>query len=169
MIDSEVARLRRLRATALRVRAVARSLQSRGRSTDPRILERAACAAWRVSRTVSGRLRAHPFAEYQKDASLAVLLGNEIAAMSARVRASIGRDTLAVFGSELQALARELADARALTWATELSEAFGRCQAEIGSLLVAFGLDGRAPMHGVLSQHRMASATAAGDWPYLDL
>jgi hypothetical protein len=178
MIDAEVERLRSLRATALRVRGIARALQQRvsgrGRSADARsaeqiVLDRGACAAWRVARTVSGRLRAHPFAKYQKDASFAVVLKNEIAAQSAFFRVSLGRDAPALFGCELQTLARELADARALTWATELSDSFGRSQAEIGSLLAGLGLDARTAARGVLTQPRIASATAAGDWPYLAL
>jgi hypothetical protein len=169
MIDSEVERLRRLRATALRVRAIARALESRAAASDVAALDRSACAAWRVARTASGRLRAHPFAEYQKDASLPVLIRNEMAAISARTRVSMGRDALDVLGTELQALARELADARALTWAPELSDAFGRSQAEIGGLLTALGIDSHAFIPGVLAHARIASATAAGDWPYLAL
>jgi hypothetical protein len=166
MIDSEVVRLRELRATALRVRAIARALARRFPSSDA-VLNRGACAAWRIARTVSGRLRAHPFQEYQKDASLTVLLSNSIAAKASGLRASNRHSALKLFDAELKRLARELADVRALTWVTELSDALGRSQVEIRSLSSALGFETQVT---VPQPARVRSAAGAEtDWPYLAL
>jgi hypothetical protein len=166
MIDSEVVRLRQLRATALRVRAIARTLGRRFPGNDG-VLNRGACAAWRVARAVSGRLRAHPFLRYQRDASLAVLVANSLAAKAARLRAVNRHAALKVFDAELKLLARELADARALTWVPELSDSFGRSQDEIRSLSSALGFETQVT---VPQPSRVRSAsTPEADWPYLAL
>src|ERR1039458_3829146 len=68
MIDPDVSRLRRLRAAALRVRAIARALSSRPYALNDFLLGRGAGASWRIARAVSGRLKAHPYASYQQDA-----------------------------------------------------------------------------------------------------
>jgi hypothetical protein len=165
MIDSEVERLRALRASALRVRAVARALARRHPDNDA-ILNRGACAAWRIARTVSGRLRAHPFLQFQKDASLSVLIANSIAATAAAVRASNRHSALKLFDANLKMLTRELADARALTWVPELSDSFGRSQREIRSVSSALGFETQvSPQPARLGT---AGATEA-DWPYLAL
>jgi hypothetical protein len=166
MIDSEVIRLRQLRASALRVRAIARALARRFPTNDA-VLNRGACTAWRIARTVSGRLRAHPFLRYQQDASLSVLISNSLAATAASLRVSNRHAALALFSGELRMLARELADARALTWVTDLSDAFGRSQAEIQSLSSALGFEAQVsvPQHSRLRTH----ASAEADWPYLAL
>ncbi len=71
MIDPEVARLRRLRSEALLVREVARTLASTPWAAKESLLDRTACASWRIARIVSGRLRSHPYAHPQEPAARA--------------------------------------------------------------------------------------------------
>ena len=137
MIDTEVERLRRLRGSALRVRAVARALSVKKWSLDDALLVRGGCAAWRIARAVTGRLRAHPYAPFQKGPSLGLLLGNSLVTKTTALGAGNRLQGLRAFEQELKALARALDDARALTRAPELSDAFGRSQIELRSLTAA--------------------------------
>jgi hypothetical protein len=181
MIDTEVERLQRLRASALRLRAVARALaQTKGMAHDP-LLHQGACAAWRVARMVSGRLRAHPFAKFQRDAGFGTLLGNAVAARFAALGASSRLQAIKAFETQLKSVSRQLNDARALAWSADLSDALGRSQLEIRSLAAAaeFALfdacDSYAQHAGarpltVRSVPRLRSPSPAGsDWPYLAL
>ncbi len=177
MIDPEVARLRRLRALALRARAIARTLGSRPCALNEPLLDRGAGASWRIARAVSGRLKAHPYASYQRDAGAGqqrchTLMASFLAlGIRSRVRA------LAEIESHLCALARQLADVRALTWSPELSASLGRSQVEIKTLLEALARETRGT-----SEHSMPAAqgralaangvrnlvdSIEGDWPYL--
>jgi hypothetical protein len=164
MYDKEIERLRRLRATALRVRTVARAL-------DPRdaLLNRGRCAAWRVARAVSGRLRAHPYASFQRDAGIGVMVSNGLAAANAAMGVKTRHQGLLRFEAQLRSLARELADVRALTAAPDLNESFGRSQIEIRALLAAVAHEVgavRAPPEASVS--RVPNATTVdSDWPFL--
>jgi len=175
MIDSEVARLRRLRVTALRVRAVALALGGTALMQQNPLLDRARCAAWRVARIVSGRLRAHPYARFQKDAGVGAVLWNSLVAVAAALGARSQPRALLSFDGQLRQLARQLDRARALTWATDLSDSFGRSQNEIRSLIS----DLECETHS--NRGHIESTTAVGaqpsgsvsaleaDWPYLAL
>jgi hypothetical protein len=188
MIDTEVARLRRLRGTALRVRAVARSLggaHGPGASAPlAALLDRGRYAAWRIARAVSGRLRAHPYQRFQKDAGVGVVLKNSLVAAAAGFGARSERPALLGFETHLRQLAKELDGARALTWASDLSDSFGRSQIEIRSLLAEVGAarecaaltpvpEGLASVTPAASRTEMSvngpnyAANAETDWPYL--
>src|SRR5216683_901544 len=136
MFDKEVERLRRLRAAALRVRAVARALRP-----GDTLLNRGRCAAWRVARFVSGRLRAHPYASFQKDAGIGVVVANSLAAANAGLGVKTRHQGLLRFEAHLKSLAHELSDVRALTCASDLNDSFGRSQIEIRSLLAALAYE----------------------------
>ena len=90
MNDPEVARLRRLRSEALRVRELALALGST-QSADDRLLARGACTGWRIARVVSGRLKAHPYLRYQRGVSLGSIVANRLFAGSV---ATITKDRL---------------------------------------------------------------------------
>ena len=190
MIDSEVERLRRLREVALRVRAVARALAAGQADRDNGLLRRGRCVAWRVARTVTGRLRAHPYAPFTRDASLGVILRNGAIAKLIALGAANPADALHKLEAQMRALARELDDARALTWAADLSDTFGRSQAEVRSLLGAMqasvlakpamvavatpalmtaGLAGAAATSGGASPVAAGRAVRKSDWPFLAL
>jgi hypothetical protein len=169
MIDQEVARLRRLRAVALRVRSVAQTLGPRDA-----LLNRGRGVAWRVARTVSGRLRAHPYASFQKDAGISVVLANSLAAANAALGAKTRQQALLRFAVHLKLLARELSDVRALTSAADLNDNFARSQIEIRALLCALNYETGA-VH-VAEEAALApladprgAAAADSDWPYLAL
>src|ERR1700677_2639140 len=66
MIDIEVLRLRQLRNTALRARAIAAALDA-GHSDNDSVLSRSALACWRIARVITGKLRAHPYQTYQRE------------------------------------------------------------------------------------------------------
>jgi hypothetical protein len=179
MLDKEIERLRRLRAAALRVRAVARALRP-----GDTLLNRGRCAAWRVARTVSGRLRAHPYGSFQKDAGIGVVVANSLAAANAALGVKTRHQGLLRFEAHLRSLARELSDVRALTSASDLNDSFGRSQIEIRALLAALtyetrGIDEARGMDETRGDHlseasAMAPVANAGgaltvdsDWPYL--
>jgi hypothetical protein len=173
MFDKEIERLRRLRAAALRVRAVARALRP-----GDTLLNRGRCAAWRVARTVSGRLRAHPYASYQKDAGIGVVVANSLAAANAALGVRTRRQGLLRFEAYLSSLARELSDVRALTSASDLNDSFARSQVEIRALIAALVVETRGlyetPGAQLAEASAMATVTDAGgaitadsDWPYL--
>ena len=173
MIDKEVERLRRLRATALRVRTVASAL-------DPHeaLLNRGSCVAWRVARTVSGRLRAHPYGSFQKDAGIGVVVANSLAAANAVLGVNTRHQGLLRFEAYLRSLARELSDVRALTCASDLNDNFGRSQIEIRALLAALAYEtGRVRLPEAPAMAPVANAGSAtntggalsvdSNWPYL--
>src|ERR1700742_4947869 len=63
-MNNEVSRLRRLRKTALKVRALAAALQAGPDGGS--VYERGAILSWRVARIATGRLRSHPYRSYQR-------------------------------------------------------------------------------------------------------
>jgi hypothetical protein len=165
MIDKEVERLRRLRAMALRVRAVARAV-----GPHDALLNRGQCAAWRVARTVSGRLRAHPYANFQRDAGLSVVVANSLAAANAALGVKTRQQGLLRFEAQLKALARELSDVRALTSASDLNDSFGRSQIEIRALLNALAYETGAVRPALVPvPDSRGTAIVDSDWPYLAL
>ncbi len=217
MIDREVERLRGLRATALRIRAVARALgeatRARQDGTSPAddtarddgtspsdgtalvdvtspadgtalidvtspadgtalidvtspaddtalvdgLLDRGRCAAWRLARTVSGHLRGHPYASFQKDAGLAVVLSNSLTAAGAAWGVKTRRQALVRFDAELRALFRQLCDVRALTRIAGLDESLGRSQIELRALLAALAHETGARKTGAHETIKVAS------------
>jgi len=178
MVDPEVLRLRRLRATALRLRAIAYTLRSKPHSSNDALLERAAGASWRIARAVSGRLRAHPYASYRQDAGLGQRLCDRLFANFLALGIRTREQALAKTEWHLGALARQLADVRALTWTPDLSESLGRSQFELNQLFDALAretLGTSGPMslpHGCAVAANGAGSFAASiviDWPYLAL
>ena len=141
MIEHEVARLRRLRGSALRLRALARALGRNKWTLNDGLLDQGRCAAWRVARIVSGRLRAHPNLGCQRDAGVGALLKNSIVAAMASLTATSRRRAMTRFHAHLKAVMRELDDARALTLAPDLSENLGRSQREFRALAAALNCE----------------------------
>jgi hypothetical protein len=162
---------------ALRVRAIAHALgASPVASADP-LLIRGACASWRIVRVVSGRLKAHPYPRYQKDPALAVIVFNGVLARWLALKSRSRLQALGEYEANVRRLARQLEDARALTWSSDLSDTFGRSQTEIRSLLAAVAAETAtesAPKR--LAQRELSLADGGvgalapaieGDWPYL--
>jgi hypothetical protein len=141
MIDPEVARLRRLRAEALRVREIARRLGTARWGTKDPLLARGGCASWRIARVVTGKLIEHPYLRYQEGAGVGSLIGNRLAAEWIALLSKDRSSGLKVYAAELQSLSRQLDDARALTWSTDFSDALGRSQSEIKTLLRALAVE----------------------------
>ncbi|MGO9989363.1 MAG: hypothetical protein ACLPSY_11380 [Steroidobacteraceae bacterium] len=168
MIDPEVARLRQLRKYALRARAVARALGSTRWALNEPLLARSGCSSWRIARTVSGRLKANPYQRYQQDVGIASLARSSVLAWLSALMVRSRLQALRECESQLRRLSRLLDDARALTWSPDLSDAFGRSQLEIRSLMASLA-------HETHSTWGAESRTAgqplarpmAGDWPYL--
>jgi len=168
-MDAEVMRLRQLRAVALKVRAIARELGRGAQVRQDPCCEAIACAAWRVVRAVNGRLRGHPYAPFQRDVGLSALIANGMIAAAVGFRSTPRRATLQRLDPYVKRLARELDDARALTWAADFSDSLGRSQAEIRRLQGALpGLRrGGEKMAG--PEPALAAPAPAMDWPYLAL
>ncbi len=176
MIDPEIARLRRLRALALRVRAIARMLGSKPYVLNDSLLGRGAGASWRIARAVSGRLKGHPYACYQQDPGFGQQLCDTLFASFLALGVADRPRALAAYESHLWALARQLADVRALTWAPDLIDCLGRSQLEINALLEAVAREtGRTHDRLQLAPGRPLAANGAGNfanpldggWPYM--
>lgn len=176
MIDTEIQRLRRLRNTALRGRALAAALDSRSARCSS-VLSRTAVACWHIARVVTGRLRAHPYPSYQRGpSSMRMACGQISANLIAEVAHRRGRG-LQTLGGELKRVVSELSDARALTWSAELSDTFGRSQAQLDELIKELGAGVRSeavPHHGADSLADAGpgasvdnSGNVAANWPYL--
>ena len=176
MIDTEVARLRRLRNTALRARALAAALDSDPARHDS-VFSRGAVNCWQIARVITGLLRGHPYLSYQRgpgemrgahDRISAGLMGG-----IARYR---GR-THQTLSDELRRVARELDDARALTWSSDLSDALGRSQRQIRGLIEELDAGVRSAsgsrhetsprVDTRIGAARDDTGSVAGNWPYL--
>jgi hypothetical protein len=173
MLDPEIERLRRLRGAALKLRELAKELAARGGASDEPLLHRGACSAWRVARIVSGRLRAHPFADFQKDAGVAVVVGNAVTAKLTAQLATTRARALKAFDRQLKDVRRQLDDARALAWDADLSDTLGRSQVELRALAAATQ-DALSARRGTTAP--LASLTrinpgerAVTDWPFVAL
>jgi hypothetical protein len=171
MIDTEVMRLRRLRTTVLRARALAAELDAT-HSRRNSVFSRTAVNCWQIARVVTGRLRAHPYLNYQRGpTAFDAFCGAGRAALLA-MASRYGRRNLEVLSLELQRVARELDDARALTWSAELSDTFGRSQIQIRRLIAELDLsrdsrDARVPRSEARSTAVGDASNVAGNWPYL--
>jgi len=172
MIEAEVTRLRRLRNTALKARALAARLESS--SSRHSVFAQTAGRCWQIARVVTGRLKAHPYLSYQRGPSELSTLHGEIRASLLSNTARFGRRSFRALSGELQGVARELDDARALTWSTELSDTFGRSQAQLRRLLaeVEAGARKEAGSRSDAVADARTSAVEeetnlASDWPYL--
>jgi len=177
MNDPEVLRLRELRNTALKARAIAAALRSAETcSARAGTLSSSAAACWRIARVITGRLRAHPYPNYQQGPSQ---LRGACHRVSARMLATIashrGR-SLQTLSRELRRVVGELDDARALTWSAELSDTFGRSQTQIRGLIQE--LDARARNEAgslreaavrieARAEARQGDAGGTANWPYL--
>jgi hypothetical protein len=174
--DAEVTRLRRLRNLALSARAMAIVLEP-----DPArrnsVFSRSALSCWRIARIATGTLRGHPYVPYQQGPGMLrgvyIRLDAGFAGTIARYRGVSAR----MFYAQLQRVARELDDARALTWSTELSDTLGRSQTHMRRLLAELGAAAR---HEAGLQHEVDPAVnaqsgtggegeggVAGNWPFL--
>jgi hypothetical protein len=176
MIDHEVIRLRRLRNTALRARAVAAALDS-----DPArrnsVFSRSAVRSWQIARVITGWLRAHPYLNYRRGPSeMRGFYDRLSAGLLAGIARTRGR-SLQIFSRELQRVARELDDARALTWSSDLSDTLGRSQIQIRTLIKELDADARneagsrqetvARIVTRTGNVRDVAGGVAVNWPYL--
>lgn len=175
MMDAEVMRLRRLRNRVLEARALAVAMGSHGPRRNS-VYARGAVTCWRIACIVTGRLRAHPYASYQRGPGvLRTVHGMACAWVMAAVARRRGR-TLRIYAQALQLAASELDDARALTWSGELSDAFGRLQGQLRTLIHDLEPGARQeagaaapPARAEARPHisRRDAAGLAGNWPYL--
>lgn len=178
MIDSEVMRLRKLRDAALRARAIARVMDSQ-RAQRNSVFLRSAQSCWQIARAITGRLRAHPYLSFQRGPSETRAIYNRLyASVSGAIARYRGR-SFQFYSDELRRVARELDDARALTWSPDLSDDLGRSQARLQRLIrelevaaiVEIGSDDSNAV-GLDAPARAARAdggTVEGNWPYLNI
>jgi hypothetical protein len=136
MFDKEIERLRRLRAAALRARAVARALRQPG---DP-LLNRGEKLR-RVARTVSGRFPT-PAIRRRWNWRARREQPRQRRTQHQRKRACLpSSDVLEIPGAGIT-------DVRALTSAADLNDCFARSQIEIRALLAALGVEIAGPKIG---------------------
>lgn len=176
MNDPEVARLRRLRGVALRVREIARALGSAPWAKDDGLFLRGAGASWRLARVISGKLHGHPYVRYQKGAGLGMIVANRVVATLLSAVCRTRPAGVKAYEARLTNLVRQLEDARALTWSTEFSDTLGRSLAELRSLIAEVGAQtqsgaaiGRMPSRAPQTDRLVGelAQTIDGDWPYL--
>jgi hypothetical protein len=176
MIDTDVVRLRQLRATALRARAVAAAMDASSAEADT-VFSRSAVSCWRIARVVTGRLRAHPYLSYQRDASATRAVFDRVNAhLLAAVSQRQGQG-FQTFAAALKRVAREVDNARSLTWSADLSDSLGRSQTEIRRLIKEVEAGARresGPLIEAVSRVdaggaavRNDAAAVEGNWPYL--
>jgi hypothetical protein len=175
MFDAEVMRLRRLRRTALRARALAESLDSHATRADG-VFAKSAAGCWRIARTISGRLRAHPHPRFQRGPSNAAGAFDGLrASWSGAVARYKGR-SLQCCSAHLALVIRELDDVRAVAWSADFSENLGRSQAQLRRLIQEAdaaaqregGTQLDAPTQAKSRDCTDSSrAAAAANWPYL--
>lgn len=175
MIDPEVARLRQLRNEALLVRELARTFDASAEADDAPACAHVAGASWRIARVVSGRLRSHPYAEYQRDASVWAQLLHRLHARCVALTCRTREQRLGALRGRLTRLARRLDDAIVLAWTSEFSEALGRSRGEVRGLIGALGQPaGQGVVPAVRAARRplaggLGAAALDADWPYLAL
>jgi hypothetical protein len=172
MIDAEVVRLRRLRKTALWARAIATALDS-AQTRRSSVFFRTQLSCWQVARNVTGTLRAHPYPRYQREpGAMHTACTRSGAGFLGTIARRRGR-SLQILGLELQRVARQLDDARALTWSPQLSDDLGRSQVQIRSLIKQLDVGACNQARHEAGHHEIAppvEATADGEsWPYLAL
>jgi hypothetical protein len=176
MIDTEVVRLRQLRATALKARALAAAMNSSS-TRGATIFTRSTVSCWRIARLVTGRLRAHPYLSYQRDASVTRAVFDRV---NAHLVASLSQrqgQAYRTFAAELKRLAREVDNARSLTLSPDLSDSLGRSQTEIRDLIKEADAGARketGSFNETVSRIdaggiavRNDGAAVEGSWPYL--
>ncbi|HME39098.1 MAG TPA: hypothetical protein VKG63_09060 [Steroidobacteraceae bacterium] len=131
------------------------------------VFSRSAVTFWRIAGVITGRLHAHPYISYQRGPSALQGVRHRIRARLVGGVARLRDRSLQTFADELHRVARELDDARALTWSAELSDTLGRAQTQIRTLLRE--LDGaRAPRSGARAGAALDEpASVPGNWPYL--
>jgi hypothetical protein len=180
MIDAEVLRLRNLRNIALRARALANSLDSDS-AADHSVLARSAVICWTIARIATGRLRAHPYLNYQKGPSQLRDLADRLITSFVALNARRQNRRLSVYAAQLQAVAREVDDVRALTWSPDLSDALGRMQIQMRRVANELDLKGacEAAATGATFRPRVQAVACAeaansldeitveNNWPYL--
>jgi hypothetical protein len=169
MIDTEVVRLRQLRNAALRARALAKALESD--SIEHCVFAKSALTCWTISRIATGRLRAHPYLRYQQGPSrIRELIDRALASIVALTARRRNR-CFSVYTPELQSLSREVADARALTWSADLSDALGRAQLQLRRLALELDAGARHARHEVDTAQENGDALedigTETNWPYL--
>jgi hypothetical protein len=177
MIDAEVLRLRKLRSVALRARALAKILDS-DCTEDQSVFARSAVTCWTIARIASGHLRAHPYLSYQQGPSPLDDVADSLSASLAALNARRQNRRLSVCLQQLRNVAREVNDARALTWSPDLSDALGRIQIRMQRLANEVELGALAETGATLTLRTKAVAraetgnsldeiTADNGWPYL--
>jgi hypothetical protein len=176
MIDTEVVRLRKLRNAALRARATAKALESD--SIDDCVFAKSAVICWTISRIATGRLRAHPYLRYQQGPSQIRELTDRAIASIVAFTARPRHRGFRVYAPQLQSISREVADARALTWSADLSDALGRAQLQLSRLAKQLDAGAQHETAAVaMPRIKALRAEAAGgalddmetatNWPYL--
>lgn len=177
MIDSEVLRLRRLRDVALGARSLARAIQLRAPGYHA-FCASSAVLCWRIASIASGRLKAHPYRSFQRGPSPFRSFVQELAASFAGEIAHRRGRSASHLLAKLRRVARELDDARTLTWSADLSDSLGRAQSHLRNLLHRIEVQHRQEAGGVPVIEGAAARDlfadsqrpAHGDrWPYLTI
>jgi hypothetical protein len=172
MIDAEVLRLRKLRNVALRARALGKILDSD--STHERsVFARSAVVCWTIARVASGRLKAHPYLSYQRGPSPLRNLADGVIASLVAFNARRENRRSNLYAQQLQSVAREVDDVRALTRSPDLSDALGRMQIQMRRLAHelhagALGETGASLPRATIETAAVLDEIASdSSWPYL--
>jgi hypothetical protein len=132
-MSDEISRLRKMRQTALESRLLARLLNDTARRDSA--AGRAAVLSWRIARSATARLRAHPHRPYHSDPGLLEAVVGSLRAVSVGIPALYRKRPINALQRELLRLARVIDDVRALTLSPDLSDTLGRGQVAMRQLL----------------------------------
>jgi hypothetical protein len=162
---------------ALRARALAKILDSDS-AQERSIFARSAVICWTIARVATGRLKAHPYLSYQRGASPLRELADSLIASLVALNARRKNRCSYIYAQQLQAVAREVNDVRALTWSPDLSDALGRMQIHMRRLAHELNLGalgetgaGMLPRAKAVASAETSSAldgiAVDNSWPYL--
>lgn len=168
MVDAEVLRLRQLRNVALRARALGKFLDSNLAASDS-VFAKGSVLCWTIARIATGRLRAHPYENYQRGHGQ--LAGLTDAAISAALATAARRRNgeLDLFADHLQAVGREVDDVRSVSLSPDLSDALGRMQVQMRRLMSEMDCERPAERTVTIAEKRrpLEALSVEDNWPYL--
>jgi hypothetical protein len=165
-MTDDVSRLRRLRRTALKTRALAAVL----RDNDERrqsFIDRGMVLSWRLARITTGRLRSHPNPAFHRDQSRFESFQDGMGAIVEGLKARKAERRVQAFTTQLKFLSRELDNTRSLTLTPDLSDALGRAQWQMREILKQGGLSRAQEVKRI--ELRPAEAAEQASSPYLAL
>jgi hypothetical protein len=147
-------------------------------ATGKALFARSGMLCWTIARIATGRLRAHPYLQYQKGPGSARRVADLLFACWSTLAARRRHRRFEAYALQFQTLARAVDDVRALTWSPDLSDALGRMQLRMHRLANELGAAARTECGATAASHQSAplyvnnnaqldEISVENNWPYL--